>query len=143
VQALRDVTIEQLEAAADLDAVTARRARHVITENARTLQAAEALASNDIVRLSQLMAESHRSMRDDFEITVPEIDWLVATVDAYIGERGGVRMTGGGFGGCVIALVPGDAVEGVQRVINAGYAETFNRVATFYLCQAGAGAGMV
>lgn len=143
VQALRDVTIEQLEAAADLDAVTARRARHVVTENARTLQAAEALANNDIVRLSQLMAESHRSMRDDFEITVPEIDWLVATVDAYLGQRGGVRMTGGGFGGCVIALVPDDALEGVQRVIDEGYAAKFDRVATFYHCEAGAGAGMV
>lgn len=143
VKALRDVELAQLDAATDLDAVTTKRARHVITENARTLEAADALANNDIARLSQLMAESHRSMRDDFEITVPEIDWLVATVDAYIGERGGVRMTGGGFGGCVIALVPDDAVEGVQRVINDGYAAKFDRVATFYLCQAGRGVGEV
>ncbi|CAA6800341.1 MAG: Galactokinase (EC [uncultured Thiotrichaceae bacterium] len=143
VKALRDVELAQLDTATDLDVVTAKRARHVITENVRTLEAADALAGNDITRLSQLMAESHRSMRDDFEITVPEIDWLVATVHEYIGERGGVRMTGGGFGGCVIALVPDDTVESVQRVINEGYAAKFDRVATFYLCQAGRGAGEV
>ena len=86
----------------------AKRARHVISENARTLAAAEALAAGDLQRMGRLMAESHASMRDDFEITVPPIDKLVEIVKATIGPRGGVRMTGGGFGGCIVALMPQD-----------------------------------
>lgn len=86
----------------------AKRARHVISENARTLAAADALAAGDLQRMGRLMAESHASMRDDFEITVPPIDKLVEIVKAAIGPRGGVRMTGGGFGGCVVALMPQD-----------------------------------
>lgn len=59
----------------------------------------------DLLRMGQLMAESHTSMRDDFEITVPQIDTLVEIVKATIGDKGGVRMTGGGFGGCIVALI--------------------------------------
>ena len=70
------------------------------------LAAAEALLAGDIAQLSKLMAESHVSMRDDFEITVPEVDWLVATIQACVGDAGGARMTGGGFGGCVLVVLP-------------------------------------
>jgi galactokinase len=105
VKALRDVTIEQFEQRVDeLDDVVAKRARHVITENDRTVEAANALRANDMKRMGQLMAESHASMRDDFEITVKEVDALVDIVKQVIGEQGGVRMTGGGFGGCIVAL---------------------------------------
>lgn len=67
------------------------------------------------------MAESHASMRDDFEITVPQIDTLVEIVKATIGDKGGVRMTGGGFGGCVVALVPEDLVDTVQQAVAKTY----------------------
>lgn len=103
--ALRDVTLEQFNAVAhELDPVVAKRVRHVLTENARTVEAASALEKGDLKRMGELMAESHASMRDDFEITVPQIDTLVEIVKAAIGDKGGVRMTGGGFGGCVVAL---------------------------------------
>ncbi|HHF2897439.1 TPA: galactokinase, partial [Vibrio alginolyticus] len=105
VAALRDVTIEQFdEKVSELDYMVAKRARHVITENDRTIKAAQALRAHDIKRMGELMAESHASMRDDFEITVKEIDTLVEIVKDTIGDQGGVRMTGGGFGGCVVAL---------------------------------------
>ena len=79
-----------------------RRARHVITENERVLyKAAEALKQGDLTKLSELMAQSHISMRDDFEITVNEVDTLVEIVKSVIGSQGGVRMTGGGFLGAV------------------------------------------
>ena len=99
VKALRDVTIEQFnEKVAELDEMVAKRARHVITENDRTVEAAQALRAHDMKRMGELMAESHASMRDDFEITVKEIDTLVEIAKEVIGDQGGVRMTGGGFG---------------------------------------------
>lgn len=103
VAALRDLAI--LPEQGDLDAVAWRRARHVITENARTLAAADALKRGDLTDLGRLMAESHASMCDDFEITLPAIDRLVGILADAIGDAGGVRMTGGGFGGAVVALV--------------------------------------
>lgn len=120
--ALRDVTPDQLEAArAELDPVAYRRARHVVTENARTLGAADAMAMGDLVALGKLMAASHASMRDDFEITLPAIDRLVAELQSAIGSKGGARMTGGGFGGAIVALVAADAVEAAVSHIEARY----------------------
>ena len=141
VKALRDVTLAQLEAAqAQLDPLIYARARHVISENNRTEAAAVALKSGDIKTLSALMAQSHQSMRDDFAITVPAIDFLVAEVAAICGERGGVRMTGGGFGGCVVALLPADLVEPVCVHLSQVYPAAHQLEPTFYLCQASAGA---
>lgn len=121
----------------------AKRARHVISENARTLAAAEALAAGDLQRMGRLMAESHASMRDDFEITVPPIDKLVEIVKATIGPRGGVRMTGGGFGGCIVALIPQDLVETVRAAVAYEYPrQTGGLRETFYVCQASQGAGL-
>ncbi len=140
---LRDLDLTQLAGASGLDALSAKRARHVLSENARVLATAEALQRGDSAELSKQMAASHISMRDDFEITVPEIDWLVATVQDYVGERGGARMTGGGFGGCVVALLPDDALVPVQQVIMAGYEAEFGLQATFYVCQASAGVSEV
>ncbi|ECN6263824.1 galactokinase, partial [Salmonella enterica subsp. enterica serovar Enteritidis] len=92
--ALRDVSLEAFNAvASELDPVVAKRVRHVLSENARTVEAASALEKGDLQRMGQLMAESHASMRDDFEITVPQIDTLVDIVKATIGDQGGVRMT--------------------------------------------------
>lgn len=144
VKALRDVTLEQFnQKSHELDPLLRKRARHVITENYRTLDAAQALSQHDMQRMGRLMAESHASMRDDFEITVSEIDTLVAMVKEVIGERGGVRMTGGGFGGCVVALVPHDLVASVQAVVDANYETQTGLKAAIYVCQAMDGAGLV
>lgn len=122
VKALRDVTIEEFtRRQVELSEVVAKRARHIITENDRTLAAADALRANDMATMGQLMAASHASMRDDFEITVKEVDTLVEIVKAVIGEQGGVRMTGGGFGGCVVALVPPALVNDVKVAIEQQY----------------------
>ena len=120
VPALRDADLNMLEAAS-LDPVTTARARHVITENQRTLDAADALAKSDLAALGVLMAQSHASMRDDFEITVPAIDALVTLLQKAIGPQGGARMTGGGFGGACVAVMPLARVQGVRAAIEAEY----------------------
>lgn len=144
VKALRDVDPNLFFSIQDeLDPVVAKRARHVITENERTLAAADALASGDLKLMGQLMHESHISMRDDFEITVPPIDSLVDIVKSVIGEQGGVRMTGGGFGGCIVALMPTSLVEQVRAVVAQEYPKySDGRTETFYVCQASQGAGL-
>ena len=142
VTALRDATLEDLVAKkALMSEVVYRRARHVITENGRTLDAAEALRHGDLTTLSQLMMQSHLSMRDDFEITVKEVDSLVEIVKSVIGDRGGVRMTGGGFGGCVVALVTPDLVDKVVDSVKAQYEAKTGLKETIYVCSASQGAG--
>ena len=125
----------------ELDPQVAKRVRHVLTENARTLEAADALSNGDLKRMGELMAESHASMRDDFEITVPQIDLLVELVKEVIGDRGGVRMTGGGFGGCIVALMPLDLVEPVKAAVASQYEAKTGLKETFYVCKASEGAG--
>jgi galactokinase len=143
VAALRDVGLEQLEANTHgLDATVMRRARHVVTENARTLAACGALAASDTAALSQLMAASHASMRDDFDITVPPIDQIVALLHGVIGPQGGVRMTGGGFGGCVVALLPHALVTQAQAVLAEHYRSPQGQAATAWVCSAAAGTGL-
>ena len=90
--------------------------------------------------MGQLMADSHRSMRDDFEITVPPIDALVDIVGQVLGDAGGVRMTGGGFGGCVVALAPQDLVPDIEAAIIQQYPAASGLEATIYVCQASPGA---
>ena len=122
VKALRDVTLTELEAeAGKLPDVHYRRARHVITENARTLAAADALERGDLFEMGQLMAQSHMSMRDDFEITVEPVDRLVALLQRAIGEEGGARMTGGGFGGCVVAIMKAAKLSEVVTTVKRAY----------------------
>jgi galactokinase len=142
VVALRDVPLEAFEARTGWpDEVVRRRARHIITENQRTLDAADALKAGDLRRVGQLMAQSHASMRDDFEITVPAIDRLVEIMHAEIGDEGGCRMTGGGFGGCAVALVPESKVESVREAVAAHYRSPTGDSADVYVCRASAGAG--
>ena len=142
-KALRDVNIDQFNAVAhELDPVVARRVRHVLTENARTVEAASALEKGDLQRMGVLMAESHASMRDDFDITVPHIDTLVEIVKNTIGDKGGVRMTGGGFGGCVVALVPEALVPAVKEAVAAQYEAKTGIKETVYVCKPLAGAGL-
>jgi galactokinase len=144
VKALRDVNSDDfLKKSLVLDPIIARRAKHIITENERTLAAAKALAENDIISLQSLMAESHASMRDDFEITVPEIDALVDIIKAEVGELGGVRMTGGGFGGCVVALIPDDLIEQVTRAVKSKYSIKTGLEPSIFICSAASGASEV
>ncbi|WP_312972155.1 galactokinase [Atlantibacter sp.] len=141
-KALRDVKLEQFNAVAnELDPVVAKRVRHVLTENARTVEAADALVRGDLKRMGVLMAESHASMRDDFEITVPQIDTLVEIVKDVIGDEGGVRMTGGGFGGCIVALMPDALVPAVKEAVANQYQAKTGIKETFYVCKASEGAG--
>lgn len=141
VASLREANIEMLEAAkAHMPEVVYRRARHIITENARTLKASQALKAGDIATVSKAMAESHVSMRDDFEITVRPIDYLVEIIDEVLGTSGGVRMTGGGFGGCVVALAPTDKVEAVKQVVANKYFDETGYNADIYVCTATQGA---
>lgn len=144
IPALRDLDMATLQArAAELDPVVLRRARHVVTEDDRVLAAADALAAGDIERLGELMAASHASMRDDFEITVPAIDNLVAIVKDVIGTQGGVRMTGGGFGGCVVAVVPHALVDAARAAVEREYRSPDGKPATIYVCKPAAGAGKI
>ena len=144
IPALRDLDLATLTArAGELDPVVLRRARHVVTEDDRVLAAADALQAGDLVRLGELMAASHASMRDDFEITVPAIDNLVDIVKNVIGTQGGVRMTGGGFGGCVVAVVPHALVDASRAAVEREYRSPDGKPATIYVCKPAAGAGKV
>jgi galactokinase len=141
VKALRDIDTAQLQAQrGDLDEQVYRRARHIVTENQRTLDAAQALAAGDMRRMGELMAASHDSMRDDFEITVPPIDQLVQILQSVIGPAGGARMTGGGFGGCVVALLPEALIEPAKAAVAAQYRAPSGEEASVYVCHASAGA---
>lgn len=122
VSHLRDVSVTEFEANKHaLDPLVAKRAEHVIYENQRTLDAMAAFNHSDITLISQLMRQSHESMKSLFAITTPQIDFLVDLIHAEIGDTGGVRMTGGGFGGCIVALVADDAVNGVIALIEKNY----------------------
>ena len=119
VPALRDVT--DLDAAlAQLPELIGRRVRHIVTENARVLESVAALDAGDYVRLGHLMTASHASMRDDYEITETSVDLAVAT--ACAAGALGARMTGGGFGGCVLALVHADQVDEVAAAVMTAFA---------------------
>jgi galactokinase len=122
VRALRDVPEEALAAgAATLDPVLLRRARHIVTENARTLAAAEALGRGDLRTLGALMRASHASMRDDFEITEKSVDRLSDLLNEAIADDGGARMTGGGFGGCVVAVLADAALPRALAAVEKRY----------------------
>jgi galactokinase len=140
VKALRDVTLEQLEQyGRDLPEVIYRRCRHVITENARVLAAAEALEIGDLVRFGQLMAESHVSLRDDYEVSSWELDLMVEFAQKIEGVYG-ARMTGGGFGGCTVNLVAEQHIEEVRRRVAEGYERITKLKPEIYICEAANGA---
>lgn len=141
VAALRDLTLAQLESGkARLDDISYRRARHVVTENDRTERAAIALKNGDLAALGALMAQSHASMRDDFEITVPAVDQLADIMAAPLAGVGGARMTGGGFGGCVIAVAPDECVQAVVDAIAARYRTPKGDAADVFICRPSSGA---
>ena len=122
VRSLRDLTGDDLpRARAELDDVTFRRVRHVVTENQRVLDVVRTLREDGPTAIGALLDASHASMRDDFEISVPELDLAVET--ALENGALGARMTGGGFGGAAIALTPLDAVSRIQVAVDGAFAE--------------------
>ena len=143
VPALRDVSISEFLAEADnLEPLTRHRAKHVITENLRTLNAAKAMQNADAALLGQLMNESHVSMRDDFEITNEQLNVMVAIAQAQPGCYG-ARMTGGGFGGCAVALVHGGQVDGFVTAVAQQYQQQTTLTPNVYICQPSDGASVV
>jgi galactokinase len=119
-----------------------RRARHVVSENARTVETAKAIRAGDWEVVGRLLYASHVSLRDDFEVSCPELDVLVAAAQT-IGPGGGVigsRMTGGGFGGCTVTLVRRDAQEEVARRIQETYLRQTGKQATGFVTRPAEGA---
>jgi len=140
VPALRDVSQTEFDAKAEaLDPVVFRRARHVIKENIRTLQAAHTMSQKDAVKLGQLINASHISLRDDFEVSSPELDQMV---DCAQQESAcyGARLTGAGFGGCAIALVHADAVQKFTETVTINYQTATGLQPEIYVCTATDGA---
>ena len=134
VTALRDATPELLAAAGDrLDPVAARRARHVITEDHRVLAAAAALRAGDGAAVGRLLIASHASLRDDYEVSIDELDVLV---DLALEEDGvlGARLTGAGFGGCAIALVEAPSAASAAERIAARYRDRTGRPGSAFAC---------
>ena len=142
-RALRDVTPEDLEAYGhELPDTVMRRCRHVIGENARVLQAASALERGDLQAFGNLMRQSHRSLRDDFEVSCSELDLMVELADQAYGVYG-TRMTGGGFGGCTIALVEAACVEAFKGTVHERYERSTGYKPEIYICSAADGVGEV
>jgi len=143
VRSLRDVDEEMLAAIADrLDAVARRRVQHVIRENARVIDCAAAFEAGDLATVGQLFAESHRSLRDLYEVSSPALDALVE-IAAEVPGTPAARMTGAGFGGCTVNLVARDAVDRFQETIAREYPARTGLQARVMAVEPTAGAGLV
>jgi galactokinase len=143
VPALRDAALDQVQCVGpSLEPVLQRRARHVVTENDRTLHTARAIRAGDWPEAGRLMIASHASLRDDYEVSCPELDWLVERACTAPGVFG-ARMTGGGFGGCIVSLVRTGAATDVARAVSADYRARWNIEPAAFSVRAVAGAGML
>ena len=143
IRALRDVSPADLERhRSALPDLVYRRCRHIVTENARVLEAERALGAGDFAACGAAMNASQASMRDDFEITCPEIDFLAHFAQGIEGVYGS-RMTGGGFGGCTVSLVEADAVEPMTKALLDAYRVAFGLNAEVFVCSPSKGAGFV
>jgi galactokinase len=140
VRALRDVTMEALvQHGSELPEVILRRCRHVVSENARVLAAATALEDGDLEIFGQLMGESHRSLRDDYEVSCAELDLMVELANKITGVYG-ARMTGGGFGGSTINLVAAEHVAQFKEAVMTQYEQATGTKPEVYVCTAAEGA---
>ena len=142
VPALRDVDLPTFASReGELDPLTRRRARHVITENARTVAAADLLEQGDVSGVGKLMDDSHVSLRDDFEVSRPELDTMVQLAQR---ENGcfGARMTGAGFGGCAVALVAHERANAFARNVSEAYTLAVGLTPAVYVCSASQGASV-
>ncbi len=141
IKALCDLGTDYFESYKDviMDPVLTKRARHVVYENARTIRARNALRLNHVERFGELMFASHASLRDDYEVSCPELDFLVERAGETDGVLGS-RMTGGGFGGCTVSLIRNDAVETYKEYAARCYQREYQRTPEFYIVAAGDGA---
>ena len=140
VKALRDVSVEEFRRyEADLPELARKRARHVVTEDARVLESVQALKAGDIARFGQLMNQSHDSLRDDYEVSCKELDALVDAARSIKGVYG-ARMTGAGFGGCTVSLVADDALDAFRRDVPPQYKAAVGLETTIYVTTAAQGA---
>ncbi len=143
IRALRDVTLDDLENHSNrLSDVIYKRVRHAVTENDRVKKAAIALETGEIAEFGRLMADSHRSLRDDYEVSTLELDLMVELSNGQEGVYG-ARMTGGGFGGCTISLVEAAHAQEVQQRLEQGYEARTGRRPTILICETSDGAGAV
>jgi galactokinase len=142
VKALRDVSVEMFEAReSQLPEQTARRCKHVITEDDRALKSVEALKRGDLEFFGRAMNASHASLRDWYEVSIKELDVLVEIQQNAPGCLG-ARLTGAGFGGCTVALVQNDAVPAVTEAIQREYPARTGKTPHVYVCRATDGAGL-
>ncbi len=141
ISTLGELTDEEFEkyGSAIKDEVNYRRAKHAVAENQRTIKAVEALNKNDIETFGKLMNASHVSLRDDYEVSCEEVDFLVETEWSVPGVIG-ARITGGGFGGCTVAIVKDEAVENFKETVGKAYKEKYDLDAEFYVVDIGDGA---
>ena len=143
IRALRDVTLAQLEKhCALLDPIVYSRCRHVVTENDRTLEAVRVLLAEDLQAFGRLMRESHRSLRDNYEVSCKELDLMVEIASAQPGVIG-TRMTGGGFGGCTINLLESSGVDSFKQTVAANYLAQTGLKAEIYVSPAADGVHQV
>ncbi|MCA1564595.1 MAG: galactokinase [Acidobacteria bacterium] len=141
IRALRDVSEADFERYGHvLPEVVGRRCRHVVTENARTLDAAAALRERRLEEMGRLMLASHESLRQDYEVSCRELDVLVEIATSLAGATLGARMTGGGFGGCTVNLVRRDRLEDFRETITRGYTGATGLTPNIYVSEAGEGA---
>jgi galactokinase len=140
ISKLRDATVEDLKRwGSEMPVNVLKRARHVITDSARAVAAAEALFRNDLQELGRLMAEAHVSYRDDFEASCPEADLMVELAGGQPGVIG-ARLTGGGWGGCTVNLVEKSFASSFAETLRKGYQSRTSIAPDVYICQASAGA---
>ena len=140
IHALRDVTLEEFSRyGRELPEAVFKRCRHVITENERVNQAASCLQKNDAAGFGKLMADSHRSLRDDYEVSCPELD-LMVEIASHADGVAGSRMTGGGFGGCTINLVCSEGVTSFRDMILAAYQQKTGKRPEIYVSRPARGA---
>ncbi len=140
IETLGDLTEEEFEAnkSAISDAVCAKRAKHAVYENRRTIRAVEALQQNNLKEFGELMNASHVSLRDDYEVSCEEVDVLVEEAWKIEGVIG-ARITGAGFGGCMVSIVKDEAVEAFQEKVGAAYQQRVGKTADFYVVEIGDG----
>lgn len=143
IRSLRDVSVEEFRRyRTHLPPQIAQRCHHVVTENARTLAAAEALRLGQWHTLGHLMNASHTSLRDDYEVSCPELDFLVETAQRLEGVLG-ARMTGGGFGGCTVNVVQAKVTAAFDEALTHAYQQAYGITPILYQVRAGAGAAEV
>jgi galactokinase len=143
VKALRDVSVDDLKKGeSGLSEVVMKRARHIVTENARVLEAVQVMKAGNVKRLGELFNASHASLRDDFEVTNEALNQIVECAQEQ-SSCYGARMTGAGFGGCAVALVHEEHANEFAKAVCVAYKQRSGLEASVYVCKASAGASVI